>query len=331
MVHDPLGEEPRHQCRLVSGREALQVFAVEPGKFFFIEYCSAFLDFPEVEDSHELSEREELLVGSRIPSQERKEIDECGRKVSPVAVLGDRERAGAFRQLRPVGGEDEREVGIGGDRRPERFINQNLPGRVRHVVFAADDVRHPLFPVVNDNGKVEDRLIETPSDDEITELGGVEGNAPPNQVVEGHRGLRISEANDFCPVSRRLLGDVGGASRDETFQVSAVTSRVFALAVPGVGLESEPSKALENIALVLGFRSFPISVFDSEDEPSAGTLGVEIGKKRCPVIAGVEEPGGAGSKPSDDVRTHARGKCSRVREQWCGRLPGDRRLEPPPA
>ena len=62
------------------------VFMVEPYTFLVVEPRTRLGALVQVEQPHQLVEREHLLVGARVPSQQSKEINYCFREIAVLAV-----------------------------------------------------------------------------------------------------------------------------------------------------------------------------------------------------------------------------------------------------
>ena len=80
---------------------------------------------------------------------------------------------------------------------PERPEQQDVLGRVREVVLAADDVADLHRGVVDDDREVVERRAVGADDDEVAaEVGGVDLDAAADDVVERDDALPDAEADE---------------------------------------------------------------------------------------------------------------------------------------
>ena len=132
------------------------------------------------------SDRTSSSVPGR-PAEEREVVDErladeALRRCSPTTAVW----LLRLLILRPVRVEDERQVGEERDRVAERPEQQDVLGRVREVVLAADDVADLHRRVVDDHREVVERRAVGADDDEVAaEVGDVDLDAAADDVVEG--------------------------------------------------------------------------------------------------------------------------------------------------
>ena len=109
-----------------SGVEPADPLAVQPLEALAVEDRAALLDVLEVEPAGELVEREDLLLGAGRPAEQRQEVDHRLGDEALGPVVGDRGLALALAHLRPVGVEDERQVGELRDGVAERPEQQDV-------------------------------------------------------------------------------------------------------------------------------------------------------------------------------------------------------------
>ena len=109
-------------------------------------------------------------------------IDDGFRQEPAGAELGDRRRAVPFRQGCVIGAHHERQVGELRRREPERLVEQDLPRRVRDVVFAAHHVRHVHQRIVDDHGEVVRRVAVRPDEDGIPDDLGPEPHVAAHEI-----------------------------------------------------------------------------------------------------------------------------------------------------
>src|SRR4029077_4588128 len=92
-------------------REAPDPLAVEPLESLAVEDGPALVDRLELEPGAQLVEPEDLLLRSGRPAEQRQVVDQALANEALVDVVAERGLALALAHLRPVGVEDEREVG----------------------------------------------------------------------------------------------------------------------------------------------------------------------------------------------------------------------------
>jgi hypothetical protein len=130
------------------------------------------------------------------------------------AVVADRGLALALAHLRPVGVEDERQVGEGRLRIAERAEQEDVLRRVREMVLAPDHVADAHRRIVDDDREVVERRAVGPDDDEVAAQGTrVDLDVAADDVVEGdHAPTERMSAPDPRP-RRPPFGGVRCAQR----------------------------------------------------------------------------------------------------------------------
>ena len=111
----------------------------------------------DVEPLDDLVERKDLLLGPGGPAEEREVVDQRLGDEAFVDVGVDRGLALALAHLRAVRVEDERQVREARHVVAQRSEQEDVLGRVREVVLAADDVGHLHRRVVDDDREVVQR------------------------------------------------------------------------------------------------------------------------------------------------------------------------------
>ena len=84
----------------------------------------------------------------------------------------------------------------------ESFVEQDLLGRIRDVIVPTNDVGDPHVDVVGHDGEVVGRVAIGAQDDEVLDVGVVEGNRPAHAVVEARFAARHLEPDR----ARRVRG-----------------------------------------------------------------------------------------------------------------------------
>ncbi len=180
----------------------------------------------------------------RTPSEQREKIAERLGHDAHVLVRSDAGGAVALGEPRLVWAENERDVGKHRRRCAERVILQQLLGRVRNVVGAADDVRHAHVEIVSDDAEVICRDLVGAQQDEIFDLAvgelqvaehcivpagrAVERNCEPHRRVRSHgfsRGRFLRRDGAATPVIHRRTtssGGLGAARLQLLFRAEAV-------------------------------------------------------------------------------------------------------------
>src|SRR5207245_5885177 len=110
--------------------------------FLGVEGGRGLMNTVEVEDRDELVEREHLALVRRCPTEQSEVVDDRSGKVSRVAVLLDRHRTMALRELSATRPQDQRKVRV--DRliaAAERSTQREDAVRRVEEIFAAQHVR----------------------------------------------------------------------------------------------------------------------------------------------------------------------------------------------
>ena len=137
-----VGEERLHACGEIAGGQPADVLLIEPVELFLTEDGVAAADALERERGDELVAREELLVSSRRPAEEREEVDHRFGKIAEAVVFHHRGGPVTLAQPFLVRAEDERHVRKARRRLAECLVEQNLLGGIRDVVVATDNIRN---------------------------------------------------------------------------------------------------------------------------------------------------------------------------------------------
>ena len=191
-----------------------------------------------------------------------------------------------LRQRRVVGAEHEREMRERRRRPAERLVDENLPWRVRDVVFAAHDVRDPHQGVVDDDGVVVGRDAVTAHDDWIADDVGVKRHRAAHQVVERHDPI----GRHPQPHRRRLPGL--HAVRDNGRIERAAGAGVLRGRAGGqrrLTLGLEPFRRAEAVVGV-ATRDELASVCGVEIEPLALSVGADVATGVDALVPGEPEP-----------------------------------------
>ena len=240
-----LDERPESIDQVV-GAQPPDPLAVEPLEPLAIEDRAALVHLPDVEALDDLVERQDLLLGAGRPAEQREVVDERLGDEPLVDVGVDRGLALALAHLRAVRVEDERQVREARHVVAERSEQQDVLGRVREVVLAADDVGDLHRRVVDDDREVVQRRAVGADDHEVAaEVADVELDVAAHDVVEADHALADAEAERAAPalglagapllggqvrappdVARRLLGRLLGL---------AVRVELLGRAVAGIG------------------------------------------------------------------------------------------------
>ena len=158
---------------------------------------------PMLEAFDDLVERQDLLLGPGRPAEQGEVVDERLADEPLGDVVADRGLALALAHLGPVRVEDERQVGEPRRLVAERPEQQDVLGRVRQVVLAADDVGDLHRGVVDDDREVVQRRPVGADDDEVaTEVADIDLDAAADDVVEGDDALADPEAQRPTPALR---------------------------------------------------------------------------------------------------------------------------------
>ena len=109
--HRPASASERlHAGGKIRRRQPHDVLLVEPVELVLAEDGVAAADAFERERGDELVAREDLLIGSRRPAEEREEVDHGLGKIAEAVILHHRRRAVPLAQTLLVRPEDERHV-----------------------------------------------------------------------------------------------------------------------------------------------------------------------------------------------------------------------------
>src|SRR3989338_7629494 len=205
----------------------------------------------------------------------------------------------------------------------KRFADEDLPGSVGDVFFSADDMGDTHDEVICDNGEMIDGVIDRAGNDDIAELGGIEGDFSAYFVDESDGFAGIFQAPHFGPLSRRqfafLFREIRLPLPYQFLEMCAMDVFAFGLAAKLVPRESKPCEVVEVGILILPLASGGIGVFGTEDDFSAMFFRKEIIEKERTDIADMHIPGRAGRHAYHYffffVIAHVRDRCRRVVSQ----------------
>ena len=250
-----------------------------------------------------------------------------------MLVVADRGGAVALGELLSVGAVDHRQVREARDRRAERFVEEDLLGRIRDVIVAAHHEGDPHRDVIGDHGVVVDRCAVGAEDDEVVDIPVGEGDPVVYEVLPRRLAVGDPEADDrgFAG-GGALLGLGGGDTPAAPVVAEGLLPRLGLLAarvelgggaeaavrfargeeLGGVGLmphyvrtleddllvpvEAEPVQAVEDRLGGLVAGAGLVGVLDAEKELAAGAAGEEPVEERRARAADVEVAGGGGGE-----------------------------------
>jgi hypothetical protein len=138
-----------------------------------------------------------------VRGDQREVIDERFRKVSLRAELGHRRGAVPLRQKRVVRSHHHRHVREIRRRKPKRLVEQNLPRRVRQMVFPADHIRHLHQRIVDHDREVVRRKTLGANDDRIADDVGMKPDRPADGVTEDNFAIVGHAEPDCWTLARR--------------------------------------------------------------------------------------------------------------------------------
>ena len=262
------GDERAQALDEVVRLEPPDPLAVEPFEPLAVEDGAALVDGRQVEALDDLVDREDLLLGPGRPAEQRQVVDERFADEALGDVVGDRRLALALAHLRPVGIEDERQVGEARHRVAERPEEQDVLGRVREMVLAPDHVGHLHRRIVDDDREVVERRAVAADDHEIAaEVRDVDLDPSADDVVEGDHAGPDPEADGRRTTLGLARGALVGRQRGTPADVAGwLPGRFLGLAV-GIELLG---RAIAGIGLVLG-------------EQAPGRLGIDREAKQLAV------------------------------------------------
>ena len=177
----------------------------------------------EREARDELLEGEHLLLGARGPAQQRHRVDEGGGQVAELAILKDVPRSAALAQLLAVLAEHHRHMGEARGLPAERPVETEVLGGRGDPLLGPDDVAHLHGVVVDDVRQVVGGVPVSLEQDLVVDLGVVEGDRAPDEVLplgpagrdelaEHGRGSRLDLGGDLLPAFQATTVVAGGAS-----------------------------------------------------------------------------------------------------------------------
>ena len=144
----------------------------------------------EIEPACGVLARNDLLV-AMAPAQAEEVIGQrFGQDAELVAIGLDAERAVALRELRAVRAVDEGDMGVDRLRPAHRADDGELAEGVVEMIVAADDVGDAHVVIVDDDGEHVGRRAVRAEQDEIVQLGILDGDPALHGVVDG--GLAIA-------------------------------------------------------------------------------------------------------------------------------------------
>src|SRR3954451_9708352 len=311
--------------RELVGAQPADVAAVHPAQLLLVEAGRVARDALDPEALHELIGREDRLVVGVAPAEQRQGGAHRLGEVAGLAQVLHRRRTVTLRELLPVGPVEQGQMGEEGRLGAERLVDEELLGRVREVVLAADDVRDLGVGVVDgDREVVENRPVRA-GDHGVVEVDVAERRLAADEVVDDGLAL-VRHAQAHGAVALRLAaeaavgavlglprldvgagrgGAVGAALVEELLQhllvaVAAAHLRDRAL----VPVDLEPVQGVEDLLDVLGGRSLGAGISDPQDEGPAGMSRGEPVVQRGPRAADVQRAGRRGS----EANPHALGQ-----------------------
>ncbi len=164
--------------------------------------------------SDELVDREDLLLGPGRPAEQREVVHQRLADEALRDVVRDRGLALALAHLGAVRVEDQRQVRERRHRVAEGAEQQDVLGRVREMVLAADHVADLHRRVVDDDREVVERRAVAADDDEVAaEVRDVDLDAAADDVVEGDDPLPDAEPQGADPALRLARGALLGRQR----------------------------------------------------------------------------------------------------------------------
>ncbi len=333
VLHPQLVQMVLHRSQQVLDRDQREILTVHPLELGQIEHRGLLLDPLEGEELDHLRLGQDLPVATRRPTQEGEEVAHRERQDAQVAIVAHRRRAMTLGELLPVGAQDHRHMGEGGDRLTQGAVDRDLLRGVGDVVITPDHVGDLHRDVVRHHGEVVDRAPVAPQDDEVVEVATLKADPLVHRVVPGDLLLRHPEpkakrASFREPGLNLLLAQPAAATiiaegspglvgpralriqlllgaetpirlipRQHRLGVGPMAVAVTALEerplVPG---NPQPGEAVENHLGVRLGAPLLVGVLDPEDEGAAGVPGEQPIEQRRAGAADVEIAGGGGSE-----------------------------------
>ena len=167
----------------------LQIVPVGPRQLLLVEHAGAVAHPLEREAARQLVDRQQLIVFSRRPADQRQVVDERLGEISLGAKFRDRGRAVAFRQRTVIGPQHQGQVGK--DRRGEsqRLVQQDLARRVRNVVLPPHHMRHVHQRIVDHDGEIVGGRSVRADDDRIADDVDGKPDVAAHHVLEDDVGI----------------------------------------------------------------------------------------------------------------------------------------------
>mmetsp|Transcript_15232 Transcript_15232/g.43318 ORF Transcript_15232/g.43318 Transcript_15232/m.43318 type:complete len:397 (+) Transcript_15232:584-1774(+) len=170
------------------------MLAVHPAQLCLVKHGTALRDPIERKLVAELLHREDLLLRAIVPSQETQKVDHRLAEIPFLLKVANRGRTVAFGKLGLVRGQDQAHVPEGGDREPERLVDEDLTKRVRQVLLSTEDMCDLHGSVVDGHAEVVHWEAVGPQQDEIPKRVGVPFDLPPDNILDlDHLVLRHAE------------------------------------------------------------------------------------------------------------------------------------------
>src|SRR5918994_2044119 len=185
---------------------APQVHGVYGPELLLVEDRRVAAHAVDAEALSELFRGEDLLVRGVAGSEERQVVEERLGQVAPLREVLDACRAVALAELLLVWSEDLGDVGEGWERVAQCLVDQNLTRRVREVVVAADDVAYLHLRVVEGGGEVVGRGVRGLHQDEVFQIGVLEGDGATDHVL--HHGLALARGLEADSVGLARLNSL---------------------------------------------------------------------------------------------------------------------------
>src|SRR5579862_65783 len=155
------------------------------GELLLIDARRGALQVRDVEGLHHLCKTQEPVQRRRVAETEEMVEERC-RLVTALAVLAHAGSAMSFRQWRGVCAYDQSDVAVRRGGQPEGVEQEQLPRRVRKVIFAAQRVRHAHAGIVHRIGEEKGGGTVGAADNEITNVVAEKTLWPVHEVDESH-------------------------------------------------------------------------------------------------------------------------------------------------
>ena len=275
----------------VGERQLAHVAAVEPAELALVEDRRRAADALDREPLDQLGRREDGLVVLRPPAEQGQVVAQGRREVAGIAELLHRGGAVALGELLAVRAVEQRQVRVAGRLAAQRLEYEQLLGRVREMVVAADHIGDPHLEIVDGDREVVQRRAVAARDHEVVGEPVLEPHRPADHVLDRGLALVGNLEPDRRPLPRPRLAAVAGVAVRLLVGANVVRGRgvrvgaarfdqlgdPLAMAIAALGLahralvpvELEPAQGVEDLLDVLGSRALAVGVLDPEHEGSA--------------------------------------------------------------